>query len=83
MRPVTGDNPWAPWGLIYTLRDGFPVLTETALWELRRLHPEVIEADGPDQLYLHLDQPYRLVRLPDRAFGFLVPAPGRPRPGVT
>ncbi len=79
---VTTDtgNPWAPWGIIHTMRDGYPALTETAAWQLTAHHPEVFERVGPSELYVHLDQPYRVVTLPDRAFRWLLPAPGRPRP---
>ncbi len=72
-------NPWAQWGIVRSLRDGYPVLTETLLWELASRHPEVLERDG-DELYVHLDQPYRVVKTPDRSWRYLVPAPGRPPP---
>ena len=73
-------NPWEPWGIIFTRRDGYPILTETALWQLTARHPEAIERVGPTETYVHLDQPYRVVALDDRAFRELVPAPGRKRP---
>ncbi len=73
-------NPWEPWGIIHSTRDGYPVLTETALWQLAARHPEAIERVSPDELYVYLDQPYRVMTLSDRSFRALVPAPGRKRP---
>src|SRR5690242_13075634 len=61
------ENPWAPWGIVRSFRDGRPIVTETQLWQLAVHHPEVLDRAGPDELYLHLDQPYRVVTLPDRA----------------
>jgi len=81
-RRVNGENPWAPWGLIYSTRDGRPVLTETAFWHLTARHPETIERVGETEVYIHLDQPYQVVALDDRAFRFLCPAPGRKRPAT-
>jgi hypothetical protein len=75
-------NPWETWGLIHTTRDGYPILTETALWQLMAHHPEAVERVGETELYVHLDQPYRVVTLRDRSFRALVPAPGRPRPAT-
>ncbi len=74
------DNPWAAWGLVYAQRDGHPVLTESALWQLSAQHPGAVERAGADELYVYLDQPYRAVTLSDRAFRLLVPAPGRKPP---
>ena len=73
-------NPWEPWGIICSRRDGYPVLTETVLWQLTAQHPEVIERVSPTEMYVHLDQPYRVVALDDRAFRALIPAPGRKPP---
>ena len=72
---------WGPWQLTYSTRDGYPVLTETALWQLTAQHPEALERAG-DELYVYLDQPYLVLRLPDRAFRTLVPAPDRRRAGT-
>ncbi|HEX9289919.1 MAG TPA: hypothetical protein VF904_10365 [Anaeromyxobacteraceae bacterium] len=74
------DNPWAPWGIVRSVRDGHPILTETQLWQLDLQHPEVVERAGKDEVYVHLEQPYRLVTLSDRAFRMLMPAPGRAPP---
>jgi hypothetical protein len=74
------ENPWAPWGVVRSWRDGHPVLTETQLWQLSAQHPEVLDRDGDGALYVHLDQPYRVVTLSDRAFRILFPTPGRPEP---
>ncbi len=76
---ANATNPWARWGLVYTTRDGFPVLTEGALWQLSGSHPEAVERVSADEVYVHLDQPYRAVLPPDRAFRLLVPAPERRR----
>lgn len=73
-------NPWERWGIILTRRDGYPILTETALWQLTAQHPEVVERVSPTEVYVHLDQPYRVIALGDRAFRELVPAPGRKPP---
>ncbi len=73
-------NPWEPWGIIHTTRDGRPVLTETALWQLTARHPEAIERVSPAELYVYLDQPYRVMTPSDRSFRVLVPALGRKRP---
>ena len=73
-------NPWERWGIIFSLRDGYPVLTETSLWHLLANHPETVERVGDGELYVHLDKPYRAESLSDRAFRMLVPAPGRPPP---
>ena len=72
------DNPWAPWGLIHTKRDGFPILSESALWHLLGAHPSTVERIGEAELYVHLDQPYQAISL--GASWALVPAPGRHRP---
>ncbi len=77
---MSEGNPWERWGIIYCTRDGYPTLSETALWQLTAHHPEVIERVGPAELYVHLDQPYRAVTLPDRSFRALFPAPGRKPP---
>ena len=74
------ENRWEPWGIIYSRRDGYPVLTETSLWHLLSNHPEAVERVGDTELYVHLDQPYRAESLSDRAFRMLVPAPGRKPP---
>ena len=73
-------NPWDRWGIIHTTRDGYPILTETALWQLTAQHPEVIERVSPTELYVHLDQPYRAIVLSDRSFRELIAAPERKRP---
>jgi hypothetical protein len=74
-------NPWAPWGIIHSTRDGFPVLTETALWQLAATHPRAVERVSDDELYVHLDQPYRALFVDSmRSFRMLVPAPGRKPP---
>ena len=73
-------NPWEQWGIIYTCHDGYPVLTETALWQLTAQHPEVIERPTPTEMYVHLDQAYRVVTLSDRAYRELIPAPERKPP---
>lgn len=74
------DNPWKKWGIVRSTRDGHPVLTETLLWQLMAQHPEVVERVSETELYVHLDQPYRVIAMPDRSWRILVPAPGRPRP---
>jgi hypothetical protein len=71
-------NLWAPWGLIHTMRDGSPMLTETSLWFLVQRHPDSVETDG-DGYWIYLDQPYRADRVADRAFYRLVPSPSRKR----
>ena len=73
------DNPWAPWGIILTKRDGYPTLSEAALWHLMGAHPNVIERVSDTETYVHLDQPYRLVRVA-AAFSILEAAPGRKPP---
>jgi hypothetical protein len=73
-------NPWERWSIIHTTRDGYPILTETALWQLTAQHPEVIERVSPTELYVYLDRPYRVMTLSDRSFCELVPAPGRKKP---
>ena len=73
-------NPWDRWGIIHTTRDGYPILTETALWQLTAQHPEVLERVSPAELYVHLDQPYRAIVLSDRSFRALISAPERKRP---
>ncbi len=74
-------NPWAPWGLVYSLRDGYPVLTETALWQLTATHPQTVERVSASELYVHLDQPYRALVVDGmRSFRMLVPTPGRKPP---
>ncbi len=73
-------NPWERWGLIHSTRDGYPVLAESSLWQLAGEHPEVFEQVGADELYLHLDQAYRVVQVRDRAFKHLIPVKGRKSP---
>jgi hypothetical protein len=73
-------NPWAPWGLIHVVRDGAPIVTETGLWFLQQRHPDAVEPEGAGY-WLYLDQPYRAVRVPDRAFFQLSPSPSRRRGG--
>ena len=80
---MVGDNPWEAWGIVFSTRDGQPVLTETSLWQLETQHPEVVERVEGTVLYVHLDRPYRVRRLRDRSFCELVPDPGRRRPGAT
>ena len=72
-------NPWAPWGLIHSTRDGRPMLTETGLWYLMQRHPEALEKAGPDAWWVYLDQPYRAVRVEARAFYELHAEPSRKR----
>ncbi len=72
------ENPWAPWGLIYSKRDGYPALTEAALWHLMGL-PNVVERVSPTEIYVYLDQPYRLVGM-TAAYMWCIPAPGRKPP---
>jgi hypothetical protein len=74
------SNPGERWGIVVSRRDGYPALTETSLWHLLAHHPETVERVSATELYVHLDQPYRAVSLPDRDFRMLVPAPGRPPP---
>lgn len=79
-REVMWDtNPWAPWGLIYATRDGRPMVTETGVWYLMQRHPEAVERDSGDGLWLYLDQPYRASRVPARAFYELRADPTRRR----
>ncbi len=74
-------NRWAPWGIIYSTRDGYPVLTETALWHLMAVHPNAVERVSDSELFVHLDQPYRALLIDAmRSFRILVPAPGRKPP---
>jgi hypothetical protein len=73
-------NLWERWGIIYTKRDGYPVLTETSLWHLLANHPEAVESVSQEELYVYLDQPYRAESLSDRSFRMLLPAPGRKQP---
>ncbi len=72
-------NPWAPWGLTFSTRDGVPIVTETGLWYLIARHPEAVEKADGDDFWLFLDRPYRARRVPDRAFYALTPAPYRKR----
>jgi hypothetical protein len=78
---MASENPWERWGIVRSTRDGYPVLTETLLWHLMAHHPEVVERAGESELYVHLDQPYRVVKMPDRDWRILLPVPGRPAPG--
>lgn len=73
------DNPWAPWGIIFCRRDGYPTLREADLWHLTGAFPSAVDRVSADEIYVHLDQPYRLVRV-SAAFTFLVPAPDRRPP---
>ena len=77
---IASSNPWAPWGVVQSRRDGRPVLSETQLWQLQGEHPDVLERTAAGELYVHLDVPYRVVRLPDRAWVALEPEPGRKPP---
>lgn len=72
-------NPWAPWGLAFGTRDGVPIVTETGIWYLLARHPEAVERVSDDELWLYLERPYHAVRVPDRAFYRLAPAPYRKR----
>jgi hypothetical protein len=72
-------NPWAPWGLIHSTRDGRPMVSETGLWFLMQRHPEAVEKSGPDEFWLYLDQPYHAVRVEMRAFYQLHADPSRKR----
>ncbi len=71
-------NPWAKWGLAYTMRDGKPTVTETGLWYLIATHPEAVERVSDDEYWLYLERPYHAQR-GDRAFFQLTPAPYRKR----
>ena len=73
-----GDR-WARWNVSYTTREGCPALSEESIWQLELLHPEAVERAPDGALYLHLDQTYRAVALPDRAFRLLFSSE-RPRP---
>ncbi len=73
------DDPWAPWGLTYTTRDGTPVVTATGLWYLAARHPEAVERVSDSEYRLYLERPYRAVRPPDRDFFRLTPGPHRER----
>jgi len=72
-------NPWAPWGLIHATRDGRPMVTETGLWYLMQRHPDAVEEDGSGGFWLHLDQPYRALRVQARAFYQLAADPSHKR----
>ena len=72
-------NPWAPWGVTFSTRDGSPILTETGLWFLMARHPEVVEKVSDDEFWLYLERPYHARRMPDRAYYVLQPAPFRKR----
>jgi hypothetical protein len=72
------DSPFARWGLLHSMRDGFATLAESTLWELEARHPQVVERRG-DEIFLHLDHIYRVATLPDRAYVLLVEVPGEPR----
>jgi hypothetical protein len=73
------DNPWAPWGIIFSRRDGYPALSEAALWLLMGAHPNVVERVSPTETYVHLDQPYRLVDV-TASYRWCIPVPGRKPP---
>jgi len=73
------DNPWAPWGLTWSTRDGSPVVTETGLWYLTAKHPEAVERVNDGEFWLYLDRPYHAVRPSDRAYFVLRPDPYRRR----
>jgi hypothetical protein len=75
-RPQSLDqlNPFAPWGISLSQREGRPALTDTILWTLELDHPDTVERDG-DEVYLYLDRTYRVVRRADRAWMTLEPAP--------
>jgi hypothetical protein len=77
-RPQSIDeiNPWSKWGIALSNRQGRPALSESALWFLELRHPEVLDREGAD-LWLHLDQPYKVVRQSDRSWVRLEPAPFR------
>jgi hypothetical protein len=72
-------NPWHPWGIVQSYRHGRPVVTETQLWHLVAHHPAAVERASDGEMYLHLERPYRVVKLPDRAFMALEPVPDRRR----
>jgi len=72
-------NPWAPWGLTFSTRDGVPIVTETGLWYLIARHPEAAEKVSDEEFWLYLERPYRARRMPDRAYYALTPAPYRKR----
>jgi hypothetical protein len=74
------ENPWAPWRLYYSTRDGLPTLTATNLWHLAAAFPDVVERVSDDEVYVHLDRPYRVRRLADRDYMELLPAPDRAPP---
>ncbi len=69
---------WARWSLSYTTREGRPVLAEASLWQLELQHPGAVERTADGELYVHLDQTFRVEKVPGRAFRVLVPAE-RPR----
>jgi hypothetical protein len=69
---------WARWNLSYTTREGRPVLAEASLWQLELQHPGAVERTPGGELYVHLDQTFRVEKIPDRAFRVLIPAE-RPR----
>lgn len=71
-------NPWSRWGIALSYRDGRPALSETALWFLELRHPQTVDREG-QEIFLHLDQAYRVIRRADRSWFELVPAPERAR----
>ena len=70
---------WSRWHLSYTTREGRPVLAEASLWQLQLQHPGAVERGAGGELYVHLDQTYRVEKI-DRAFRVLVPTE-RPKRG--
>jgi NADPH-dependent 7-cyano-7-deazaguanine reductase QueF-like protein len=71
---------WTRWNLSYTTREGRPVLAEASLWQLELEHPAAVERTQGGELYVHLDQTFRVEKFRDRAFRVLIPAE-RPRRG--
>jgi len=71
---------WARWNLSYTTREGRPVLAEASLWQLELQHPGAVERVPGGELYVHLDETFRVEKVRDRSFRVLVPSE-RPRRG--
>jgi hypothetical protein len=76
---LDGLNRFLKWNLALSFRDGRPAITEAGLWSLELQHPEVFDREG-DQLWLHLDRPYRVVAQGDRAWSRLEPDRYREQP---
>ena len=50
------------------------MLSEASLWQLELEHPGAVERAPGGGLYVHLDETFRVEKVPDRAFRVLVPA---------